>query len=101
MAIRLALLTHHYRSDWEWKPADLTSAVTLLGRLREAVAAPAGAPSEPVVEAVLAAMASDLDAPSAVSALREWADRSLGDHSEPGAGAAVARVADAALGLAL
>jgi L-cysteine:1D-myo-inositol 2-amino-2-deoxy-alpha-D-glucopyranoside ligase len=101
MAIRLALLAHHYRTDWEWKASDLTDAVTLLGRLREAVAAPAGAVSGPVVDAVLDALADDLDAPKALAALREWADRSQGEHAEPGAGAVIARVADSALGLAL
>ena len=42
MAIRLALLAHHYRSDWEWTDADLTSAEARLARWREAVALPAG-----------------------------------------------------------
>jgi len=101
MAIRLALLNHHYRSDWEWKAADITNAVTLLGRLRDACAAPAGAPSGPVVSAVLDALATDLDAPRALQALRQWADRSQGDSSEPGAGEAIRAVVDAALGVAL
>lgn len=102
MAIRLALLGHHYRSDWEWKATDVTNAVRLLARLRDACAAPAGALSAPVVSEVLDALATDLDAPRAVAALANWADRtSAGDPSEPGAGAVIRRVADAALGLAL
>ena len=102
MAIRLALLAHHYRSDWEWKAADLTNAVTLLSRLREAVAAPAGAPSAPVIEAVLTALADDLDAPRAVELVSDWADATLaGDFTEAAAGDVVRRLVDAALGLAL
>ncbi|WP_323794334.1 cysteine--1-D-myo-inosityl 2-amino-2-deoxy-alpha-D-glucopyranoside ligase, partial [Nocardioides sp.] len=31
MAIRLALLRHHFRSDWEWKDAELCDAVDALG----------------------------------------------------------------------
>ncbi len=31
MAIRLALLAHHYRSDWEWTEDDLTRAEQRLG----------------------------------------------------------------------
>ena len=30
MAIRLALLAHHYRSDWEYTDADLDAAVIRL-----------------------------------------------------------------------
>lgn len=102
MAIRLALLGHHYRSDWEWKATDVTNAVRLLGRLREACAAPAGAVTAPVVTEVLDALATDLDAPRALAVLANWADRTgAGDPSEPGAGDVVRVLADAALGLQL
>ena len=43
-------------------------------------------PHAPVVEAVLAAMAEDLDAPTAVDALTTWAAHTVTDTSEPGAG---------------
>ena len=38
MAIRLALIAHHYRSDWEWTDAVLAEAQARLGRWRAAVA---------------------------------------------------------------
>jgi L-cysteine:1D-myo-inositol 2-amino-2-deoxy-alpha-D-glucopyranoside ligase len=102
MAIRLALLAHHYRSDWEWTPADLEQSQTLLAKLRDAVDRPAGAPTGPVVESVLAALATDLDAPGALIALNTWATATeAGDASEAGAGDVVRRLADAALGVAL
>ena len=41
MAIRLALLAHHYRSDWEWTDEALAQAQARLERWRAAVA-PAG-----------------------------------------------------------
>jgi L-cysteine:1D-myo-inositol 2-amino-2-deoxy-alpha-D-glucopyranoside ligase len=102
MAIRLALLAHHYRSDWEWTPADLEQAQTLLAKLRGAVERGAGAATAPVVEAVLTALATDLDAPGALITLNTWATATeAGDTTEEGAGDVVRRLADAALGLAL
>ncbi len=41
MAIRLALLAHHYRSDWEWTDAEMTTAEERLDAWRTAVARPA------------------------------------------------------------
>src|SRR6201987_5285026 len=38
MAIRLALVAHHYRSDWEWTDAVLAEAQARLDRWRAAVA---------------------------------------------------------------
>ncbi|MFL6159137.1 MAG: cysteine--1-D-myo-inosityl 2-amino-2-deoxy-alpha-D-glucopyranoside ligase [Marmoricola sp.] len=102
MAIRLALLTHHYRSDWEWTAAGLQTATSSLEKLRAAVAAGAGASTEPVTNGVLSCLATDLDAPGALIALDSWATATLaGDSSEPGAGAVVRTLADAALGLLL
>jgi hypothetical protein len=47
-------------------------------------------------------MAADLDAPRARSLLEEWAAATLaGDDVEPGAGAVIRQLADAALGVAL
>ena len=52
MAIRMALLAHHYRSDWEWTDAVLGDAQARLARWRAALAH-----AEAVIpEAVLAAI---------------------------------------------
>jgi L-cysteine:1D-myo-inositol 2-amino-2-deoxy-alpha-D-glucopyranoside ligase len=106
MAIRLTLLRHHYRSDWEWTDDQLWESVDLLGKWRRAVAVGAGAPAAPVVDLVLAALAHDLDAPTAVAEVDAWADATLGtaglaDTSDAEAGAAIRTLLDAALGLAL
>jgi L-cysteine:1D-myo-inositol 2-amino-2-deoxy-alpha-D-glucopyranoside ligase len=102
MAIRLAILGHHYRSDWDWTAQDLTDAEARSATWRKALSAPAGAPAADTVTAVLAALADDLDAPRAVAAVHEWASRTLeGDATEPGSPARIATVLDAALGLDL
>ncbi len=106
MAIRLALLRHHFRSDWEWKDAELFDALDTLGDWRRAVALGAGAPAAPVVGEVLEAIADDLDAPRAVAAVESWVAATLGvdglaDTSDPDAAVAIIAVVDAALGIAL
>ncbi|MCW2756933.1 MAG: L-cysteine:1D-myo-inositol 2-amino-2-deoxy-alpha-D-glucopyranoside ligase [Nocardioidaceae bacterium] len=102
MVIRLALLRHHYRSDWEWTAADLAWAEEVLPSLRHAVTQPSGAPTATVVDEVLAALANDLDAAAAIDVLRAWeVATAAGDTSEPGAGEVIRTLADAALGLAL
>lgn len=104
MAIRLALLRQHYRSDWEWTDSLLWDAVDTLATWRRALALDAGAPAAPVVTAVLAALADDLDAPAAVACVQEWVDATVGtdglaDTSDPGAAATISALIDAALGL--
>ncbi len=107
MAIRLVLLRHHYRTDWEWTDDLLWDAVDTVDSWRKALSLGAGAPAVPVVESVLAALADDLDAPSALTAVQAWVDATLGapghlaDASDPAAGPQIYRLLDAALGLAL
>ena len=106
MAIRLVLLRHHYRSDWEWTDDQLWDAVDTLVTWRRALALGAGADAAPVVSAVLEALADDLDAPTAVHAVQAWVEATLGTHgladtSDGEAAATIHRLLDAALGLSL
>jgi L-cysteine:1D-myo-inositol 2-amino-2-deoxy-alpha-D-glucopyranoside ligase len=87
VAIRMALLAHHYRSDWEWTDAVLGDARARLARWRAALAraeaaapdavtpdtAPAAA-AEMVLSGVRARMRDDLDAPGALAVVDRWAD---------------------------
>jgi L-cysteine:1D-myo-inositol 2-amino-2-deoxy-alpha-D-glucopyranoside ligase len=106
MAIRLVLLRHHYRSDWEWTDALLWDAVDTVTLWRQALALGAGAPAAPVVEEILAALADDLDAPRALRAVDRWVAATLGtdglaDTSDPDAAMSMIAALDAALGLSL
>ncbi|MBA9006063.1 cysteine--1-D-myo-inosityl 2-amino-2-deoxy-alpha-D-glucopyranoside ligase [Thermomonospora cellulosilytica] len=103
MAIRLALLAHHYRSDWEWTDGDLTRAAERLDRWRAAVRLPAGPDAAPVAAEVRRALANDLDAPAALAAVDRWADRALADAGDPdeAAPARIRALADALLGVEL
>jgi L-cysteine:1D-myo-inositol 2-amino-2-deoxy-alpha-D-glucopyranoside ligase len=101
-AIRLALLAHHYRADWEWTDAVLDEAVQRLGRWRAAVSRPDGPPAEALVEEIRAALADDLDAPAALAAVDRWAAaQESGGGTDTGAPGLVSRAVDALLGVAL
>ena len=52
MAIRMALLAHHYRSDWEWTDAVLGDAQARLARWRSALARAEAAVPEPAPPAI-------------------------------------------------
>jgi L-cysteine:1D-myo-inositol 2-amino-2-deoxy-alpha-D-glucopyranoside ligase len=106
MAIRLVLLRHHYRADWEWTDDLLWDAVDTVALWRRALALGAGAPAAPVVEEILAALADDLDAPRALAAVDRWVAATLGtdglaDTSDPDAALSMIAALDAALGLSL
>jgi L-cysteine:1D-myo-inositol 2-amino-2-deoxy-alpha-D-glucopyranoside ligase len=117
MVIRMALLAHHYRSDWEWTDAALAEAERRLSRWRAATATGAGASSEapasapapgiPAADAVLQQvrerLADDLDAPGALAAIDAWAEAALSAPSAVGRedAALIRDTADALLGIAL
>jgi L-cysteine:1D-myo-inositol 2-amino-2-deoxy-alpha-D-glucopyranoside ligase len=78
-AIRLALLAHHWRSAWEWDPAELKEAAERLSAWRQACGQPP-APHSAVrlPEVVDVALADDLDTPAARAAADELAERGDG-----------------------
>jgi L-cysteine:1D-myo-inositol 2-amino-2-deoxy-alpha-D-glucopyranoside ligase len=108
-AVRLALLAHHWRSDWEWDAAELKEAAERLSAWRQACGQPtaplprpgyAPPPGDPAPEgggearppevrppeAVDVALADDLDTPRALAVTDELAERGDG----PGVAAAAA-----------
>jgi L-cysteine:1D-myo-inositol 2-amino-2-deoxy-alpha-D-glucopyranoside ligase len=102
MAIRLALLAHHFREDWDWTDELLGSAQIRLNRWREAVRLDAGLNADEVLVQVRAALANDLDAPAALAAVDAWAGASVAiDSDDVEAPALVARACEALLGVAL
>jgi L-cysteine:1D-myo-inositol 2-amino-2-deoxy-alpha-D-glucopyranoside ligase len=102
MVIRLALLGHHYRDDWEWSDELLVSARGRLNRWREAVRLPAGLNADEVLVQLRAALAQDLDAPAALAAVDAWAGASMAiDSDDADAPALVARACEALLGVTL
>ncbi|MEO5842580.1 MAG: cysteine--tRNA ligase [Acidimicrobiales bacterium] len=73
-AIRLALMAHHYRTNWEWFDDEIDDASALLERLHAAAnSSGAGPDPRPYVTRVHEALDDDLDAPTALMALDELA----------------------------
>jgi L-cysteine:1D-myo-inositol 2-amino-2-deoxy-alpha-D-glucopyranoside ligase len=103
MAIRLALLAGHYRTDREWTPELLAAAEERLDTWRRAVSLPAGAPAGPVLHALRERLSDDLDSPGAIAAVDAWAAATLagGDDLEEEAPAIVCDAVDALLGVSL
>jgi L-cysteine:1D-myo-inositol 2-amino-2-deoxy-alpha-D-glucopyranoside ligase len=102
MVIRLVLLGHHYRDDWQWDEADVSAAGARLDKWRGAVGKGAGAATAHLVTDVLTALATDLDAPFALRLIDHWANTTdFGDDSEPHAGEVVRALVDSALGVRL
>jgi L-cysteine:1D-myo-inositol 2-amino-2-deoxy-alpha-D-glucopyranoside ligase len=98
MAIRLALLAHHYRTDWFWTEADLLNAQERLDVWRGAIGRGTAAEAAPVIDAIRAALANDLDTVGALAAVDKWAETN-GDDTTAAAQMAVA--VDALLGVRL
>ena len=81
--VRLALLSHHYRPDWQWAHEDLVRAAARLEAWRVAGGVPPeGDPTDPIgtlgadedgLWRVRAALDDDLDTPAALAALDDEA----------------------------
>jgi L-cysteine:1D-myo-inositol 2-amino-2-deoxy-alpha-D-glucopyranoside ligase len=102
MALRLALLADHYRTDRQWTDDLLKAAEQRLGRWREATAAPAGASGADLLAGVRAKLADDLDTPGTLALVDAWAEATLaGIRDDPGAPALVSSTVDVLLGIHL
>ncbi|MBB5113789.1 L-cysteine:1D-myo-inositol 2-amino-2-deoxy-alpha-D-glucopyranoside ligase [Micromonospora echinospora] len=102
MAVRLALMSGHYRTDRSWTDELLTEAHERLDRWRRAAAAPAGPSGAALLAEVRERLADDLDTPGALAAADRWADGALnGASDDPEAPALFTDTVDALLGIAL
>jgi L-cysteine:1D-myo-inositol 2-amino-2-deoxy-alpha-D-glucopyranoside ligase len=92
-AIRLAIVAHHYRSDWDWHEALLHEAADRLGRWRSARrgAGAVAAGRGDLVDEVRSLLDDDLATPAAVAAIDRAASGrpGRGDAAEVGPAAAL------------
>ena len=86
-AVRLALMGHHYRDDWEWHDGDIAESESPARHALNEAVRPAGASGatgpgtaggltirSPIARRLRDALDDDLDAPRARSVLAEMAD---------------------------
>jgi L-cysteine:1D-myo-inositol 2-amino-2-deoxy-alpha-D-glucopyranoside ligase len=106
MALRLALMSTHYRLDRQWTDELLKTGESRLTKWREAAARPAGPSGAELLEGVRAALARDLDTPAALALVDAWCDEALGGvaagvSGDTEAPALMATTVDALLGIRL
>jgi len=80
MALRMALLAHHYRSDWEWTDAVLGDAQARLARWRAALAHAQAAAPDAAAGPDMRAAGAEFGSPEAEFSPRE------AEFGPPGAG---------------
>jgi L-cysteine:1D-myo-inositol 2-amino-2-deoxy-alpha-D-glucopyranoside ligase len=102
MAVRLALLAGHYRTDRSWTDGLLAEGAARLARWRAAAASAEGPDGAALIERLRDHLSDDLDTPRALAAVDAWAERAArGTGGDPDAPTAVRRAVDALLGVAL
>jgi L-cysteine:1D-myo-inositol 2-amino-2-deoxy-alpha-D-glucopyranoside ligase len=110
MAIRLAVLAHHYRTPWEWTDQVQADAGVRLATWRAGLSGNGGPPADSTIARIRECLANDLDAPGALTAVDKWVRESLQGPSpdvtavggvQAGAPGLVGRAVDALLGIRL
>ena len=94
-AIRLALLAHHYRDEWEWTQEGLDHALGRLDAWRSIRPNADGTTALDVLDQVRDRLADDLDTPGALAAIDAASATGVDDP------ALIRAIADALLGVAL
>ncbi len=97
MAIRLALLRQHYRSDWEWHDSMIDDATDLWDQWQKGLAREVGPSAQETITKLRNALRDDLNAPSAIDIVTAWCEQ---DGDDTGAPQALTTAVDALLGLA-
>lgn len=100
MAIRLALLAQSYREDWSWSEGLLKEADDRLQAWRAALSQPTGPSAARALDALVAAIADDLNTPAALAAVDGWVrEQNLRGGDDPGGPGLMSRAIDGFLGV--
>ena len=100
MAIRLALMGHHYRSDHMWGASEIPRATAFLERIRLNLARVEVAETDTLIAGLVAALANDLDTVRVLDLLEDWCTATENGATGGSAGQ-LSRALDDLLGLAI
>ncbi|MHA7275645.1 cysteine--1-D-myo-inosityl 2-amino-2-deoxy-alpha-D-glucopyranoside ligase [Arthrobacter sp. Hz1] len=100
-AIRLAILNHHYRSDWSWTDKVIPRAQDQLSSWRLALGSATKESAAALTAELRAALVNDLDAPAAVAAVDRWAAAAPTSGGSNDGAADIVDALDALLGIRL
>lgn len=92
MAIRMALLSRHYREAWMWTGEALREAKQRLADWTTSIRSGRGIDPEPTVREVRDALADDLNAPAALAAIDRWVATTAEPDSDAGSDSPHGRV---------
>ena len=102
MAVRLGLMSGHYRTDRDWTDDVLKAGQERLAQWRAAAVAPAGPSGAGLLAAVRENLGNDLDTPAVLALVDAWAEAALtGAGDDEAAPALMSRTVDALLGVRL
>ena len=102
MAIRLALLSGHYRQDRPWGQDLLSSAQNRLAAWRHAVSLSTGPAADDLLASLRRQLSDDLDTTNAIRSVDRWVELAARRNgSDPDAPSQVGSIVDALLGVRL
>jgi L-cysteine:1D-myo-inositol 2-amino-2-deoxy-alpha-D-glucopyranoside ligase len=100
MAIRWALMGHHYRQDLMWSEEIIAIAQREIETLRLSLSRSEVAPTDEVIHKIIKALSEDLDTPEVKSVISDWISETNNGVTGGEAGE-LSRALDSLLGLAL
>ena len=100
MAIRWALMGHHYSSVLMWTDEILEEATSEIDQLQLMLSREDVAPTEKVIDSIISALSRNLDTPAVLKSLRTWVSDTK-DGATGGSAGELSRAIDTLLGIAL